>query len=104
MAVDRQTVDLSAYPDLVGIFLGMRVRRPRGMLALLGLGLPAVSGPWQPEWHLSHSVPLFSCASTTSLATPAPSPQPVRSWLQRLREAAPNGASWPAVLTGAVAA
>ena len=37
MAVDRQTVDLSAYPDLVVIYLGMRVLRPRGMLRLLGL-------------------------------------------------------------------
>ena len=38
MAVDRQTVDLSAYPDLVVFYLGMRVRRPRGMLRLFGLG------------------------------------------------------------------
>ena len=38
MAVQRQTVDLSAYQDLVVIYLGMRVRRPRGMLRLLGLG------------------------------------------------------------------
>jgi len=37
MAVDRQTVDLSAYPDLVVFYLGIRVRRPRGMLRLLGL-------------------------------------------------------------------
>ena len=40
MAVDRQTVDLSAYPDLVVIYLGMRVRRPRGMLALVRAGAP----------------------------------------------------------------
>ena len=38
MAVDRQTVDLSAYPDFVVFYLGMRVRRPRGMLRLFGLG------------------------------------------------------------------
>ena len=38
MAVDRQTVDLSAYPDLVVFYLGIRVRRPRGMLRLFGLG------------------------------------------------------------------
>ncbi len=36
MAVQRQTVDLSAYPDLVVIYLGMRVRRPRGMLYCSG--------------------------------------------------------------------
>ena len=40
MTVDRQTVDLSAYPDLVVIYLGMRVRRPRGMLRLFRAGAP----------------------------------------------------------------
>ncbi len=34
----RQTVDLSRYPDLVVVYLGMRVRRLRGILTLLGLG------------------------------------------------------------------
>jgi hypothetical protein len=38
VGVERQTVDLSGYPDLVVIYLGMRVRRPRGLLRLLGLG------------------------------------------------------------------
>ncbi|WP_431957926.1 phenylacetaldoxime dehydratase family protein [Nocardia lijiangensis] len=38
MRVNRTTVDLSGYPDLVVIYLGMRVRKPRGMLRLLGLG------------------------------------------------------------------
>lgn len=38
MRVDRTTVDLAAYPDLVVILLGMRVRRPRGLLRLLGVG------------------------------------------------------------------
>jgi hypothetical protein len=38
MRVERQTVDLTAYPDLVVIYLGMRVRRPRGVLKLFGLG------------------------------------------------------------------
>ncbi|MDX6395662.1 MAG: hypothetical protein QOJ73_6725, partial [Streptosporangiaceae bacterium] len=28
MRAERQTVDLTAYPDLVVIYLGMRVRRP----------------------------------------------------------------------------
>jgi hypothetical protein len=48
MAVDRQTVDLSAYPDLVVIYLGMRVRRPRGMLRLLGLG-PQIQKSWKEQ-------------------------------------------------------
>ena len=48
MRVDRQTVDLSGYPDLVVIYLGMRVRRPRGLLRLLGLG-PQIRKSWQEE-------------------------------------------------------
>jgi hypothetical protein len=36
--VERRTVDLSAYPDLVVIYLGMRVNRPAGLLRLLKLG------------------------------------------------------------------
>lgn len=36
--VDRQTVDLSAYPDLVVIYLGMRVRSPHGLGRLFRLG------------------------------------------------------------------
>jgi fumigallin biosynthesis monooxygenase-like protein len=36
--VNRQTVDLSAFPDLVVIYLGMRVRTPRGVLHFFKLG------------------------------------------------------------------
>jgi hypothetical protein len=36
--VERQTVDLSAYPDLVVIYLGMRVNALTGVKTLLGLG------------------------------------------------------------------
>ncbi len=35
---NRQTVDLSAYPDLVVIYLGMRVNMLTGLKTLLGLG------------------------------------------------------------------
>jgi hypothetical protein len=35
---DRQTVDLSQYPDLVVIYLGMRVKAFKGLKTLLGLG------------------------------------------------------------------
>jgi hypothetical protein len=48
MSVDRRTVDLSDYPDLVVVYLGMRVRRPRGLLRLLGLG-PQIRKSWQQE-------------------------------------------------------
>jgi len=36
--VQRQTVDLSAYPDLVVIYLGMRVNAWTGLKRVLGLG------------------------------------------------------------------
>jgi hypothetical protein len=36
--VNRETVDLSAYPDLIVIYLGMRVRSPRGVVKFLKLG------------------------------------------------------------------
>ena len=38
MRAEPQTVDLAAYSELVVIYLGMRVRRPRGLLRLFGLG------------------------------------------------------------------
>ncbi|MGD1280054.1 monooxygenase family protein [Mycobacterium seoulense] len=48
MAVDRQTVDLTGYPDMVVVYLGMRVRRPRGLLRMLGLG-PKIRQSWRQE-------------------------------------------------------
>ena len=36
--VHRQTVDLSSYPELVVIYLGMRVNAWTGVKTLLGLG------------------------------------------------------------------
>jgi hypothetical protein len=60
-AVDRQTVDLSEYPDLVVIYLGMRVRRPRGVLRLLGLG-PKIQKSWKrrPDGLLLHEDLIWS--------------------------------------------
>jgi hypothetical protein len=40
--VDRRTVNLSAYPDLVVVYLGMRVNRTTGVKTLLGFG-PKIS-------------------------------------------------------------
>ncbi len=37
-SVDRQTVDLGGYPDLVVIYLGMRVKSLRGLRTLLRFG------------------------------------------------------------------
>ena len=48
MRVDRSTIDLSDYPDLVVVYLGMRVNRPRGVLRLLGLG-PQIKRSWKAE-------------------------------------------------------
>jgi hypothetical protein len=38
MKAERKTVDLSDYPDLVVIYLGMKVRSMRGIKTLLGFG------------------------------------------------------------------
>ena len=43
MKVKRQTVDLSGYPDLVVIYLGMRVNALFGLKTLVGLG-PQITG------------------------------------------------------------
>ncbi|WP_342154163.1 monooxygenase family protein [Methylorubrum sp. SB2] len=36
--LDRESVDLSGYPDLVVVYLGFRVGTWRGLLALFGIG------------------------------------------------------------------
>src|SRR5215207_9904221 len=53
--VDRQAVDLSAYPDLVVIYLGMRVRALPGVKTLLGFG-PQIdrAGASRPEGLLHY--------------------------------------------------
>ena len=57
--VDRRTVDLSAFPDLVVIYLGMRVRALAGLKTLLGLG-PQIekAGAGRPEGllHFENSI------------------------------------------------
>jgi len=61
MAVDRATVNLAAYPDLVMILLGMRVNRVTGVKTLLGFG-PQISKAAQdlPDGLLSHETFLWS--------------------------------------------
>ncbi len=53
--VDRKTVDLTAYPDLVVIYLGLRVRTLKGVLTSIGLG-PQIekAGAARPEGLLQH--------------------------------------------------
>jgi hypothetical protein len=59
--VKRQTVDLSAYPDLVVIYLGMRVNKFRGLGKLLVIG-PQIqkSVAEKPDGLLLHEGMLFS--------------------------------------------
>jgi len=55
--VERKTVDLSGYPDLVVIYLGMRVNRTTGIKTLMGFG-PKISSSVaaNPEGLLHHEV------------------------------------------------
>jgi hypothetical protein len=59
--VDRRTVDLTAYPDLVVIYLGMRVNRLTGLKTLFGFGPKiAESVDAHPDGLLLHENFLFS--------------------------------------------
>jgi hypothetical protein len=59
--VDRRTVDLAAYPDLMVIYLGMRVNAWTGLKTLLGLGPQiAKSAAAKPDGLLLHEDFLFS--------------------------------------------
>jgi hypothetical protein len=59
--VDRRTVDLSGYPDLVVIYLGMRVNRITGIKTLIGFG-PKISASAEarPEGLLRHETVVYS--------------------------------------------
>jgi Domain of unknown function (DUF4188) len=59
--VTRRTVDLSGYPDLVVIYLGMRVNALAGLKTLFGFGPKiAKSVEAQPDGLLLHENILFS--------------------------------------------
>src|ERR1700736_2015345 len=60
-SVTRQTVDLSGFPDLVVIYLGMKVRSPRGLLTVLRFG-PRISKAVaaKPDGLLLHEPFVFS--------------------------------------------
>ena len=59
--VNRRTVDLSAYPDLVVIYLGMRVNRLAGIKTLFGFGPKIASSvSARPDGLLLHENFLFS--------------------------------------------
>ena len=58
---ERYTVDLSAYPDLVVIYLGMRVEEPRGVETLEALG-PQIRAAVdeEPQGLLLHEELIYS--------------------------------------------
>ena len=59
--VNRETVDLGSYPDLIVIYLGMRVRSPRGLLHFLKLGREiSASVDAEPDGLLLHENFAFS--------------------------------------------
>ncbi|MGA2964222.1 MAG: DUF4188 domain-containing protein [Candidatus Korobacteraceae bacterium] len=63
--VERRTVDLSGYPDLVVIYLGMRVNRIMGLKTLFGFG-PQISNSAaaQPSGLLRHETVFYSLFPT----------------------------------------
>jgi hypothetical protein len=59
--VERRTVDLRAYPDLVVVYLGMRVNRLAGLKTALGFGPEiARSVEARPDGLLVHENIIFS--------------------------------------------
>jgi len=59
--VDRKTVDLSQYPDLVVVYLGMRVNAWYGLKRLLGIG-PQINSSVaaRPDGLLHHEQVFYS--------------------------------------------
>jgi hypothetical protein len=59
--VERLAPDLTDYPDLVVVYLGMRVRRLAGLRTLLGFG-PRIERSWKarPDGLLRHENVLWS--------------------------------------------
>ena len=61
--IDRATIDLSGYPDLIAIYLGMRVQSFKGLKTLFGVGpLINQSVAAKPDGLLLHETMLFSLA------------------------------------------
>jgi hypothetical protein len=101
--VDRRAVDLSAYPDLVVIYLGMRVNEPRGIKRLLSLG-PQIqrAADAKPDGLLHHQFLMWSVIPVhvgmrqywrdfDSLETWARSLQHLRWWQQFVRDTGGTG-------------
>ena len=66
-AVNRLAVDLTAYPDLVVIYLGMRVNAWTGFKTLFGIGPQIVSATNNKPDGLLLKGPMFSARSRARL-------------------------------------
>jgi hypothetical protein len=99
----RQSVDLSAYPDLVMIMLGFRVKGWRGLFALrrIGMGLNAVAQD-KPRGLLAHDGIMFGLThvgirqywqdmETLEAFTRS---EPHADWWRRIRELSAGAGFW----------
>jgi hypothetical protein len=88
MKVNRQTVDLSQYPNLVVIYLGMRVNRLTGLKTLFGFGPKIANSVTARPMACCCTRTLFSrsfpctpaCANTGAIRThflPGRAPSPI---------------------------
>ncbi len=69
--VDRKTVDLSGYPDLIVIYLGMRVNSLRGVPTLFKIGPRiAAAADAKPDGLLYHQAFFFSLLSAACRHSP----------------------------------
>lgn len=74
-AVKRRTVDLSGYPDLVVIDLGMRVNAWYGLKTLLGFGPRIQPGVGDPTSRHPESPPPRRSVSVPSIAARGAAPE-----------------------------
>ncbi|MBO9668984.1 MAG: DUF4188 domain-containing protein [Sphingobium sp.] len=102
-AIDRQSVDLTAFPDLVMIMLGFRVRSWRGFLALRRIG-PELGkiARHRPDGLLAHESVLFGLnhfgfrqywRDMDSLERFTRS-EPHADWWRRIREMSAGAGFW----------
>jgi hypothetical protein len=102
-SVDRRSVDLSAYPDLVMIMLGFRVKSLRGLLSIRGIGrgLTAITAD-RPDGLLAHEGMLFGPThfgfrqywrdmATLEQFTRS---EPHADWWRRIRELSAGAGFW----------
>ena len=102
-AINRQSVDLSDYPDLVMIMLGFRIRTVRGLLAMrrIGPGLAQIARQ-QPDGLLAHEGMMFSLLHfgfrqywrDLDALEPFTRSEPHADWWKRIRELSAGAGFW----------